>query len=138
MSDPFKFTLEQMLAWCEPDARIIGHGPDEMKRAIAKALKAGVGMQRQGGCMSIEERHAYGQAVDLIERHGMMVIAEEQYYRLLAVVEAARKTIEVPFHFDATLPGAVNPVKELIYALRELDNSEVILGTVGLEVLDEQ
>ena len=87
--------------------------------------------------MNIEEHHTYGQAVDLVEQHGMVVITKEQYDRLLAVVEAARKTIEVPFHFDATLPGYVNPVKELRDALRELDNSEVILGTVGLEALDE-
>lgn len=41
MSDPYKFSLKEMLRWCEPDGYIRGHGPDEMKRAIAAALKAG-------------------------------------------------------------------------------------------------
>lgn len=40
--------------------------------------------------MSIEERAAYGKAVALVERHGMVVVTEEHMQKLLAVVEAAK------------------------------------------------
>lgn len=32
---------------------------------------------------------------------------------ILDVVDAAENVLEVPFHFDATIPGYVNPVKDL-------------------------
>lgn len=39
--------------------------------------------------MSIAERAAYGEALALIKRHGMVAVTEEQMQRLLAVAEAA-------------------------------------------------
>lgn len=41
MNDEFQFSLEDMLAWCEPEHAIKGYGPDEIRKAIAAALKAG-------------------------------------------------------------------------------------------------
>jgi hypothetical protein len=37
----FKFSLQEMLDWCQPIQPIIGYGPDEIRNAIANALWTG-------------------------------------------------------------------------------------------------
>lgn len=44
--------------------------------------------------MSIQERKEYGEAIALIERHGMVAVTQERMQRLLAVVEVARSLSE--------------------------------------------
>jgi hypothetical protein len=41
--------------------------------------------------MSIQERAAYGEAVALINRHGMVVVTKEHMQRLLSVIEAVER-----------------------------------------------
>jgi hypothetical protein len=45
----------------------------------------------KGAYMSLQERKAYGKALALIQRHGMVAVPEDRMARLMAVIKAAEQ-----------------------------------------------
>ena len=72
--------------------------------------------------MSIGERHAYGEAIALLKRHGMVVATEEHIQRLLAVVEAAKDFLISDgdyFSWTEDERHCLSRLKEALLALEE-------------------
>lgn len=69
--------------------------------------------------MSIQERKEYGEAIALIERHGMVAVTEEHMQRLLAVAEAAETVKEFSGHLKED--GTYWIIEDLMDALAALE-----------------